>query len=130
MGFFKKLLGSDDEVKQVEKVLPWIFLTDIGQLDEIKKASFSKPQILFKHSTRCGISSMVMNKFVKNYDIDTELVNLYYLDLLSYRSVSDEVGYMFGVIHQSPQLIIVKNGEVVKHSSHYDINSNEIIDFV
>lgn len=130
MGFFKKLLGNDVDTKQEEKVLPWIFLTDIGQLEEIKKDSFSKPQIIFKHSTRCGISSMVMNKFVKSYEIDNELVNLHYLDLLSYRDVSDEIGYTFGVMHQSPQLLIVKNGEVIKHSSHYDINSNVIIDFV
>lgn len=130
MGFFKKLLGNDEETKKEEKVLPWIFLTDIGQLEEIKKESFSKPQVIFKHSTRCGISTMVMNKFVKYYEINHELVNLHYLDLLSYRDVSDEVGYTFGVMHQSPQLLIVKNGEVVKHNSHYDINANEIFDFV
>ena len=129
MGIFTKLFG-DTTVTKEEKVLPWIFLTNTTQFDAIKKASFIKPQAIFKHSTRCGISSMVMKKFVKNYNLNKDEANLYYLDLLTYRNVSDEVGYQFQVLHQSPQILIIKNGEVVHTASHYDIDANRITDFI
>ena len=99
-------------------------------LDEIAIRSKERPQVIFKHSTRCGISSMVINQFIKYYDYDEAEVDLYYLDLLNYRDVSNEVGYKFQVIHQSPQLIIVKNDETVHHASHHSIDANVIATFI
>jgi bacillithiol system protein YtxJ len=72
---------------------------------------------------------MVMNQFVSKYDLDANL-DLYYLDLLSYRAVSDEVGYKFQVMHQSPQLLIIKNGITVAHASHGAINDIDLNRFV
>jgi len=129
MGLFNKIFGGSIEQKE-EKVLPWIFLTSESQLDEIKKKSFDKTQIIFKHSTRCSISSVSMNKFVKNYSIAEENVDLYYLDLLNYRSVSDEVGYRFQVMHQSPQVLVIKNGESVYNASHYGIQADKILEMI
>ncbi len=129
MGIFKKIFGSTT-VKKDEKVLPWIFLTNINQLEDIKKKSTKKLQIVFKHSTRCNISSMVMNKFVKNYNLTKNDVDLYYLDLLNYRNVSDEVGFKFQVIHQSPQMLIIKNKEAVHSASHYNIDASRIFEFI
>ena len=130
MGIFSKLFGDSNALPVEEKVLPWIFLTNEAQLERIKKDSFQKVQVIFKHSTGCGISSMVMNKFVKNFNLDVMAVDLYYLDLLSYRSVSDAVAFQFQVVHQSPQLLIIKDGEVVHSASHYDIDANRISDFI
>lgn len=127
MGFLKHIFGSS-EAKE-EKVLPWQSLTDVSQLDEIEKRSIGKTQVIFKHSTRCGISSMVMNQFVSMYDVDVN-VDLYYLDLLSYREVSNEVGYKFQVMHQSPQLLIIKNGATVTHASHGGINEIDLNRFI
>lgn len=129
MGLFDKLFGSTTEAKQ-EKVLPWIFLTSVDQLDDIENKSYEKPQIIFKHSTRCSISSISMNKFVKNYSIDNEAVDLYYLDLLSYRDVSNEVGYKFQILHQSPQVLVIKDGKVIYDASHYAIQTDKILEFV
>ncbi|GGW64792.1 bacillithiol system protein YtxJ [Winogradskyella epiphytica] len=123
---FKKLFGSSEPKE--EKVLPWQALVDISQLDLIAEKSKTKTQIIFKHSTRCGISSMVMKQFVASYDIDLN-ADLYYLDLLSYRAISDEVGYKFQVVHQSPQLLVIKNGVVVAHDSHSGVNNIELSQF-
>ena len=129
MGLLNKIFGGSSEQKE-EKVLPWVFLTSESQLEEITKKSFEKTQVVFKHSTRCSISSVSMNKFVKNYNVPKEDADLYYLDLLNYRSVSDEVGYKFQVIHQSPQVLVIKNGEAVYDASHYSIQTDKILELI
>ena len=129
MGLFNKLFSGSSEKKE-EKILPWIALNDIKQLDEILVKSKTKTQVIFKHSTRCGISSMVMNQFVSNYNFNEQQLDLYYLDLLNYRDVSNEVGYKFQVMHESPQLLVLKNGVVVAHASHGSINDIDLNRFV
>lgn len=129
MGILNKLFGASSEPKE-EKQLPWIALTSIEQLDTIEAQSKSRIQVIFKHSTRCGISRMVMNQFVASYDLGQEGLDLYYLDLLSYRDVSNEVGYRFQVIHESPQLLVIKNGINVAHASHGGINAMELGRFI
>lgn len=129
MGFINKLFGGSSEPKE-EKVLPWLPLTTEAQLETIEDRSKTKTQIIFKHSTRCGISSMVMNQFVASYELTAKDLDLYYLDLLNYRSVSNEVGYKFQVLHESPQLLVIKNGVVVAHQSHGAINSLDLSSFI
>ena len=122
MGLLNKLFGSDMSDKE-EKVkhIKWIPLTSLEQLEEIKKQSKTKSILIFKHSTRCGISSGVVRQFENSFDEEMSSLKVYYLDLLSYREISDEVGYQFQVMHQSPQLLIIKNEVAVSHASHYDI---------
>jgi bacillithiol system protein YtxJ len=127
MGLINKLFGGSSEPK-VEKILPWIDLNSLDQLKEIEEKSKIKTQVIFKHSTRCGISRMVMNQFVDAYDSDLNL-DLYYLDLLNYRDVSNEVGYKFQVMHESPQLLVIKNGVTVAHASHSGINGIDLNGF-
>lgn len=123
---FKKIFSSSEsKPKKEEKILPWQALVNVNQLDSITEKSLIKPQLIFKHSTRCGISSMVMKQFVSAYDLELN-ADLYYLDLLAHRDVSDEVGYKFQVMHQSPQLLIIKNGVVVAHASHGGINEIDL----
>ena len=129
MRLFNKLFGGTSEPKD-EKVLPWIPLNAIPQLHLIAEKSKTKPQFIFKHSTRCGISRMVINQFVERYDFTEKDADLYYLDLLRYRDVSDETGYKFQVLHQSPQLLVVKNGITVAHASHGAINELDLNRFI
>ncbi|MCL5129376.1 MULTISPECIES: bacillithiol system redox-active protein YtxJ [unclassified Algibacter] len=129
MGLFSKIFGDSGESKE-EKVLPWIPLNALQQLDLIKEKSSTKTQIIFKHSTRCGISSMVMKEFVGAYDFTEKEVDLYFLDLLNFRDISNEVGYKFQVMHQSPQLLVIKNGVVVAHESHGAINEMDLASLV
>ncbi|NQY06626.1 MAG: bacillithiol system redox-active protein YtxJ [Flavobacteriaceae bacterium] len=128
MSLLNRIFKSSDS-KEV-KTLPWKELKSISQLDEIERDSKSRVQAIFKHSTRCGISSMVMKRFVSSYEFQEEDVDLYYLDLLNYREVSNETGYKFQVLHQSPQLLIIKNGETIHHSSHHNIDANAIQAFI
>ena len=127
MGLINKIFGGSGEPKE-EKVLPWIALTEVTQLNDIETQSKTKTQAIFKHSTRCGISRMVMNQFVEAYDVDAN-IDLYYLDLLNYRDVSNETGYKFQVLHESPQLLVIKNGVVVAHASHGAINDLDLSRF-
>ena len=124
---FKKLFGSSEPKE--EKILPWIALNSIDQLDVIAERSKGKTQLIFKHSTRCGISRMVMSQFVAAYDLDLH-ADLYYLDLLSYRDVSNEVGYKFEVMHESPQLLVIRGGVVVAHASHGGINDMDLEPYI
>ena len=119
MSFFKNMFGSSEPKEK--KILPWQDLNSVKQLNKIEEESSQKTQIIFKHSTRCGISRMVMNQFVSAYNLDANL-DLYYLDLLSNRNISDEIAAKFQVMHESPQLLVIRNGNTIAHASHGAIN--------
>ena len=124
MGIFNSIFGGKSaEAKEEKQALPWQELKTIGQLDEIVETSKTRPVAIFKHSTTCGISRMALRSFESQYGIDHNQMDLYYLDLKAYRQVSDEVGYRFQVMHQSPQLILIKNGTAVFHDSHGSISA-------
>ena len=129
MGLFDRLFGEALEPKN-RKDLPWISLQHEMQLKTIKERSKTKPQIIFKHSTRCGISRMVLNQFEQFYNLSQDQADLYYLDLLSFRETSNAIAKDFKVYHQSPQLLVIKNGTIVNHASHSNINDIDLQDFV
>jgi bacillithiol system protein YtxJ len=129
MGLFG-LFGNKDASGEEKKSINWKQLTSMEQLDEIVSASKSKTVAIFKHSTRCGISRMVLRNFENSYTLSEEQLDLYYLDLLSYRDISDAIGHRFQVIHQSPQLLVIKNGTAVAHASHHSIHASELENFV
>jgi len=120
MSFFKSIFGSKPN-EENSSSLNWSELSELSQLDTIIEDSKTKTQVIFKHSTRCGISRAVLKQFEKKEIEDT--IDLYYLDLLSYRDISNELASKFQVIHQSPQLLVIKKGVVVAHDSHYDLLS-------
>lgn len=136
MGLFNKLFGTStssatnsDQSKQ-ENETPWINLNSMEQLDGIVEKSKTKPQFIFKHSTRCGISRMVISRFKNDYQISGNEADLYYLDLLDYRAISNAIADRFQVMHQSPQLVIIKNGVAVAHESHSGINNIDMEKFI
>lgn len=130
MGLFNGLFGKKEAAEKETKILPWIKLTTLDQLNAIAKKSASKTQVIFKHSTTCGISRMVMNMFTEQYSLTEEQLDLYYLDLHSYREVSNETGYKFQVLHQSPQLLVIKNGTAVAHASHGAISEISLAQYI
>lgn len=103
----------------------WINLTTEAQLQEIKERSATRPQLIFKHSTRCSISSVVQSRLQKELPF-VDNIDFYYLDLITYRSISNQVADMFHVHHESPQVILIKNGECVYDESHMAITMDEI----
>lgn len=131
MGIFKTLFGKEkNEERKESGQVPWIPLTSVEQLGEIKEKSATKTQVIFKHSTSCGISSMVLSRFKESYDIPATSLDLYYLDLHTYRPVSNATSDEFGVVHESPQLLVIKNGEVVAHESHGAITQLELQKYI
>ncbi|MFN3589294.1 MAG: bacillithiol system redox-active protein YtxJ [Spirosomataceae bacterium] len=105
----------------------WHPLQDIQQLDSIKQESEEIPVLIFKHSTRCPISSTAMNRLQRSWktELDTQ-VKLYYLDLVAFRNVSNAVAQSFSVEHESPQVILIKGGHAVYNQSHFAISTAEI----
>ena len=105
-------------------------LTDINQIDEIEELSRTAVRgvLIFKHSTRCAISSMALNRFTRGWDLGEEQLPVYYLDLIRYRHVSDQVSERFGVVHQSPQVLLIKNGICVYHASHNAISPSRVVE--
>ena len=125
MGLFNKILGS--KVKEEKETnVNWIPLNSLEQIKTIKELSKSETILVFKHSTRCGISGMVIKRFENLFDSSMNNIKVYYLDLLNFRAISDEVGYSFQVQHQSPQLLIIRNEVAVLNVSHYDITTVNI----
>lgn len=118
MGLFDGLFGGGSNTEKEENSVPWINLQSVAQLDEIQEKSKGRAQVIFKHSTTCGISRMVLNMFSSGYNLEVDQIDLYFLDLHAHRDVSNEVAIKFQVIHQSPQLLVIKNGTTVFHTSH------------
>ncbi|GAA4282262.1 bacillithiol system redox-active protein YtxJ [Gaetbulibacter aestuarii] len=129
MSLIRKLFKGSNSAS-MDQDLPWTPLSEASQIAEIKENSKSKTQIIFKHSTRCGISSMVMNRFKNAYDLSENQADLFYLDLIENRGVSNAVADTFGIRHESPQLLIVRNGSVVKHDSHSGINEINLDEYI
>ncbi|MDT0607298.1 bacillithiol system redox-active protein YtxJ [Croceitalea rosinachiae] len=130
MGLFNDLFGAKSDLKKEKRSLPWVPLTSKEQLATIIEKSKSRPQAIFKHSTTCGISRMVLNMFTDNYATNSDQIDIYFLDLHAYRDVSNEVGIRFQVLHQSPQLLIIKNGVAVSHASHGAISEVDLEQYV
>lgn len=131
MGLFDKLFGGEkEETKVPAKKIAWIPLTTVEQLNDIVAASKGKPQVIFKHSTTCGISRMVLNMFTGSYVLEAGSLDIYFLDLLAHRPVSNAVAEKFQVRHQSPQMLVVRNGVVVAHDSHGAINELDLQRFL
>lgn len=108
--------------------MTWVNLTSMDQLDEIKKASgFS---LIFKHSTRCSISLMAKKNFELDWSVIPEDTKLYFLDLISYRDISNQIAEIFQVAHQSPQILLIKDGDCVLESTHSDISADEVAEVI
>lgn len=114
MGLFTKDKGGE---------INWKKLSQENQLTEFIELSKSKPIAMFKHSTRCSLSSMVKSRLERAWDINGNDIEIYYLDLIQYRDVSNKIASIFNIEHQSPQLIVLDQGKVLYHASHGEIDA-------
>ena len=115
MGLFDIFKTKETEPEQT---LNWFTIKSKDQLQELDRLSKDKLMVIFKHSTSCPFSKMAFNRFQKEADFDEEKADLFYVNVLDQRDISDAIAEHYGVLHQSPQLIIIKNGDVVHHASH------------
>jgi bacillithiol system protein YtxJ len=103
----------------------WKTLTSEEQLSEVNAVSAHQPVAIFKHSTRCSISSMAKARLERA--AEPEGLTFYYLDLISYRPVSNKVAELYQVPHESPQVLVIRNGECIYNESHGGILMDEIV---
>ena len=104
----------------------WIPLTTEEELTQLKEKSTLVPQVIFKHSTRCGTSSMVLNRLERA--TVPENIDFHFLDLLRYRAISNKITADFHVFHESPQILLIKNGECLYDESHMGIYMDELVE--
>jgi len=104
--------------------MQWIELTTESQLADIKEQSKNKPQLIFKHSSRCAVSGVARNRLERS--APKADVDFYFLDLIRNRQISNKVAEEFSVYHESPQVLLIKDGKCVYDESHSGINMNEI----
>ncbi|HLA55089.1 MAG TPA: bacillithiol system redox-active protein YtxJ [Flavobacterium sp.] len=126
MNLFSKIFGDSTNKDSHETAIHWNTLTEIKQLDTLVLESFEQPVLIFKHSTRCNISRMALKQFEHHYSLDENEAKGYFLDLIAHRDVSNEIADRFSVIHQSPQLILLKDGKCIYTASHSDIDADEL----
>jgi len=118
MGWFSKSTAE-------EKSLPWIPLTSIEALMKALESN-ERPALFFKHSTRCSISIMALSRLEQRWATALENCDIYFIDLLNHRDVSNELAEQTNIVHQSPQAILVRNGEVIYTATHGDIDAGEM----
>lgn len=115
--------------KKIKENQNWVALKEKNQLDELLELSKTTPVLLFKHSTRCSISTMALNRL--NQGLNWSLkCNFSYLDLLSFRILSNQIANISKVEHQSPQAILIHKNNVLYSESHGAINANEINELI
>lgn len=129
MSLFNSIFGANEKQEEISK-LNWLSLESIDQLEDIIEISKQKSIVIFKHSTRCFISKSALRSFETEYNISSDKMDAYYLDLLNHRDISNEIATRFNVVHQSPQILVIKNGVCVYHASHENIQANDLKKFV
>ena len=126
MSLFNQFFGNQDDKDTNERSIRWSPLTDLKQLEGLISDSFEKPVFIFKHSTRCSISRMALKQFERAYSIDEDHADAYFLDLLDYRQISNEIASNFQIRHESPQLLLIRNGKCIYDASHSDIDALQL----
>ena len=105
----------------------WNELTDAKHLEELTKESHQLPVLIFKHSTSCSISRTALGRFERNWnENEMKEVKPYFLDLLSYRQISNRISDQFSVEHESPQILLIKNGQSIYDCSHFEIDYKSV----
>jgi bacillithiol system protein YtxJ len=107
--------------------MKWNELTALDQLQEIRQESTERPVLIFKHSHRCNISRASLDRLERSWN-DQEMAHVkpYFLDLLSYREISNQLAEQFNVEHESPQILVIANGKSVLDLSHFAIEYDQI----
>ncbi|MDN5203550.1 bacillithiol system redox-active protein YtxJ [Fulvivirgaceae bacterium BMA10] len=107
--------------------MDWKKIENVETVEDIIKESRDRAVLIFKHSTRCPISSMALDRLIRSWDHqDMGHVGIYYLDLIANRQISNSIANVFGVPHESPQVLLIKDGECFYDNSHMGINYGDL----
>ena len=127
MSFFNNIFGSNEQ--QLPSKINWNHLIDLGQLNNLVAESDTKYVLIFKHSTRCSVSRMALRQFENEFDAHDKITP-YFLDLLEHRDISNDIAERFGVTHQSPQMLLIRNGKSIFDASHSSINAEDLLRYI
>lgn len=106
----------------------WTSLDDVALLDEVDRLSAEKPVLIFKHSTRCSISSAALGRLEREWTkADDERHTAFFVDLLRFRPISNAIAERYGVEHESPQALVISNGKCIYSVAHFGITYKELI---
>ncbi len=104
----------------------WKSLTAVADLDHVAKRSEEVPCLIFKHSTRCSISSIAQFRLQDDWCFASDELESYFLDLIAHRDVSAAIAERFEVHHESPQVLLISGGACIYDASHLDIQVSEL----
>jgi len=108
--------------------MDWNNLNSVEQLSEIDEKSKTKTQIIFKHSTRCSVSSFAKRILTSEFNEDIQnKVDVHYLDLIAFREISQEIASRYSVLHESPQILVINNGVCSYNASHSDVSFDKAL---
>lgn len=130
MSIFDNLFGNNSSESSRLFKTSGVPLTKMEQIETIIQESEQQAIVIFKHSTRCSISRMVLKDFEFDYQSMLNPIKWYYLDLLSYRDISNQIAESFQIEHQSPQVLVIKNGKCVFDASHESIEWSRITKYI
>jgi bacillithiol system protein YtxJ len=100
----------------------WTLLTELEQLDTIDRISHGRPVLIFKHSTRCSISSAALGRLERAWTAENDALGTsYFLDLIRHRALSDAIAERYNIVHESPQVLIIRDGKCVDVAAHFGI---------
>jgi bacillithiol system protein YtxJ len=109
--------------------MKWLLINDESQLNVIDTQSFDSAIhtiLIFKHSTRCSISSVALNRLERAWDANNDKIPTYFLDLIQHRSISEKIAQKYAIQHESPQILVIKNGKCIYSASHSSISVSDI----
>jgi len=130
MGIWDSVFGSTKEENgNRREPVNWVKLISSDELKALREASYSLPQLIFKHSMTCGISGMTKRRFEAGAGSFADQYGFHLLVVQKNRQLSAQIEAEFQVRHESPQLLIVKNGSVIAHASHWQIDSLDLGDY-
>lgn len=101
----------------------WKKLESEQDLEQAIEESKDSPVMLFKHSTTCSISSTVLSRLERKWDLD---IPAYFLDLRAHRDISQAIAERFDIRHESPQALLIADGKCQFHESHMGITVDAI----
>ena len=126
MSIFNNIFGANSNGSSLKEF--WNEIKSSEDLEAAIEASKLGKVVIFKHSTRCMISKTVLRNFERQIESESvDLLKFYYLDLLNHRDISNEIAQKFSVVHQSPQIVVIENGQVIHHASHDNIDLSLIL---
>lgn len=125
MSFFDKIFGGKEEGSEKNRL--WKYIESEEDLKKAIEHSFTRKIAIFKHSTSCFISKTVLRNFEKEIENSDQKPDLYFLDLLAHRDLSNKIASDLGIRHESPQLLVIENGTVISNASHQHISADQIV---